>query len=92
VSVTAKPENRNLATRSVVISVKDTGEGMAKEEIEHLFESFSRGKAGSKMWTEGAGLGLYIAKQFVSMHKGRIKAESPGKGKGSTFTVELPVQ
>tara|TARA_Y100000310_G_C20293717_1_gene628378 strand:- start:326 stop:523 length:198 start_codon:yes stop_codon:yes gene_type:complete len=65
---------------------------MSKEELRHLFESFSRGKAGTKMWTEGAGLGLYIAKQFVEMHKGRIWATSLGKGKGSTFFVELPVQ
>ena len=90
--LTPQPENRMFQTKSVLITIKDTGEGMSKEELQHLFESFSRGKTGTKMWTEGAGLGLYIAKQFVQMHNGKIWAESPGKGKGSTFYVELPMQ
>lgn len=89
--LTPQPEDRILQTKSVLITIKDTGEGMSKEELEHLFESFSRGKTGTKLWTEGAGLGLYIAKQFVQMHKGKIWANSPGKGKGSTFFIELPV-
>jgi len=92
VSVAANPTNRNLETKSVSIAVKDTGEGLEKESMEHLFESFSRGKSSSKIWTEGAGLGLYIAQQFAKMHGGRVTAKSQGKGKGSTFTVELPVQ
>ena len=90
--LTAQPENRSFQTKDVLITIKDTGEGMSKEDLQHLFESFSRGKTGTKMWTEGAGLGLYIAKQFVQMHKGKIWAESSGKGKGSTFYVKLPVQ
>lgn len=63
---------------------------MTKEDISKLFQSFSRAEAGSKMYTQGAGLGLYIAKQFIRMHKGRIWAESEGKGKGSCFFIELP--
>ena len=73
------------------IEVKDTGIGMEKEEIDMLFEVMTRGRAGLKMWTEGAGLGLYIAKKFVEMHNGKIWAESPVKDKGSTFYVELPL-
>ena len=73
------------------ITISDTGAGMTKEELESLFESFVRGKAGVQNWTEGAGLGLYIAKQFTQMHNGTIWAESEGKGKGSTFFVELPI-
>jgi len=91
ITLSPKPANRSLETETVLISVKDTGEGMTTEELSHLFESFSRGKTGTKMWTEGAGLGLYIAKQFIAMHKGKIWAESQGKGKGSTFFIELPV-
>jgi len=75
-----------------LVKVKDTGEGMTKEEISSLFKSFSRGKAGSALWTEGAGLGLYVAKKFVDMHKGKIWAESEGIGKGSTFFVEIPAK
>jgi signal transduction histidine kinase len=74
------------------IVVSDTGEGLTKEEKEKLFERFSRGTAGTKFWTEGAGLGLYIARRFVEMHKGKIWAESEGRGKGSTFYVELPMR
>jgi signal transduction histidine kinase len=72
--------------------VSDTGEGLTKEEKEKLFEMFSRGTAGTKFWTEGAGLGLYIARKFVEMHNGKIWAESEGRGKGSTFYVELPMR
>ena len=86
-----QPKNRNLQTKSVIIAIKDTGEGMSKHELQHLFESFSRGKTGAKMWTEGAGLGLYIAKQFIHMHKGKIWAKSAGIGRGSTFFIQLPV-
>jgi len=74
------------------ITVKDTGVGMEKAEIENLFEIMRRGRAGVQYWTEGAGLGLYIAKKFLEMHGGRIWAESPGKDKGSTFYIELPVK
>ena len=83
---TAQKNNKLLLT------VQDTGAGMTKEELGKLFESFSRGRAGVKFSTEGAGLGLYIAKQFVQMHKGKIWAESPGRGQGSTFHIELPLR
>lgn len=92
ITLAPKPKNRNLELESVLITIQDTGGGMSKEELSHLFESFSRGKTGTKMWTDGAGLGLYIAKRFTQMHGGRIWAESQGKGRGSTFFVELPVQ
>jgi len=79
-------------TNKVRLAVTDTGAGMAKGEMSQLFKSFSRGGAGNTFWTEGTGLGLYVAKQFVDMHKGKIWAESPGRGKGSTFFVELPIK
>ncbi|MBC7073976.1 hypothetical protein H5T58_01145, partial [Candidatus Parcubacteria bacterium] len=78
-------------SRAIIVEVRDTGAGMTKEEISKLFESFSRGSAGQRFWTEGAGLGLYVAKKIVELHKGKIWAESAGKGKGSTFFVELPI-
>jgi len=76
----------------VRITITDTGEGMNEEEIQKLFKSFSRGQAGEELSTEGAGLGLYIARKFVEMHKGKIWATSEGKEKGSTFHIELPVR
>ncbi|MDO8436038.1 MAG: ATP-binding protein [bacterium] len=87
--VTIKVKSQKL---KVQIKISDTGEGMTKEEISRLFESFARGEAGTRFWTEGMGLGLYVAKKFVDMHKGKIWAESKGKGKGSTFYIELPIR
>jgi signal transduction histidine kinase len=75
---------------SVLIKVSDTGEGLSEGEKEKIFQSFSRGTAGTQFYTEGSGLGLYIAKQFVIMHKGKIWVESAGKGQGTTFYIELP--
>ena len=43
------------------------------------------------MWVDGTGLGLYIAKKFVEMHHGEVWVESEGKGKGSSFIVEIPL-
>ena len=77
--------------KKIRIIIKDTGAGMAKNEISKLFSSFSRGATGRKVSSEGAGLGLYVAKKYVKMNKGRVWVESEGKGKGSTFFVELPI-
>lgn len=76
----------------VRIIIKDTGMGMTKEEIGKMFESFSRGMAGTRMYTQGAGLGLYISRKFTEMHDGKIWVESEGKNKGSTFYIELPIK
>ena len=74
------------------IKISDTGQGMSKEELEGLFQMFSRAAAGTQFHAEGAGIGLYIAKKFVEMHKGRIYAESKGNGKGSVFKIDLPIE
>jgi len=81
-------ENKN----NLQIAIKDTGEGMTKTEIISLFESFSRGKAGTKLWTEGTGLGLYVTKKLITLNEGKVWAESEGKNKGSTFYIELPIK
>jgi signal transduction histidine kinase len=75
----------------ILTTITDTGSGMTEEEKEKLFQSFSRGTAGNEYYTEGSGLGLYIAKKFVEKHNGKIWVESEGRGKGSTFYMELPV-
>jgi signal transduction histidine kinase len=74
------------------IVISDTGVGMEKEEIDKLFDIMVRGKAGTQYWTEGAGLGLYIARKFVEMHGGKVWAESEGREKGSAFFIELPIK
>lgn len=86
--VTVKTE---IAGKKVRVAVMDTGEGMTEKEIENIFQSFSRGPTGTRFWAEGSGLGLYTAKKFAEMHDGKVWAESKGKGKGSTFYIELPL-
>ncbi len=69
----------------VEVSFKDTGVGMPKEDMKKLFTPFFTTKA------KGLGMGLAICKRFVEIHGGSIEVESE-EGKGSTFTVKLPVQ
>ena len=75
----------------VRIKVSDTGVGIPREELPKLFNKFVRAKDAVKTNVTGTGLGLYIAKQMIEAHKGRLWAESEGLGKGSTFFVELPI-
>ena len=75
----------------VRVIVSDTGIGMDEEEINMIFEKFQRGKQVAHYHTDGTGLGMYIGKKIVAEHKGRIWAESDGRGKGSRFILELPV-
>jgi signal transduction histidine kinase len=72
-------------------TVKDTGLGIKKEDLANLFKKFSRGTGVSLVHTEGTGLGLYVAKMMIEIHQGKIWAESPGEGQGSSFCFELPI-
>ncbi len=73
----------------VLVSVADTGVGIAKEDLPHLFQDFSRGQAQPE-GVSGCGLGLAISRRIVEVHGGSIGVESE-PGKGSTFTIRLPV-
>ncbi len=72
------------------LMIRDTGIGLSQDDIHHLFGKFTRGAEGSKVNTTGSGLGLYVAKQMMEKHQGNIWVDSEGKGKGSTFSIELP--
>jgi two-component system, OmpR family, phosphate regulon sensor histidine kinase PhoR len=74
----------------VRISVKDTGFGIGKEDLDRIFERFYRVKNDQTRFITGTGLGLAIVKSIVDAHNGMIKVESE-VGKGSTFHVDLPV-
>lgn len=80
---------RDESERSIVFSVKDSGEGIDPEDREHLFESFYQGKDASKRGR--LGLGLSIAKEIVEGHGGKIWVESEGTGKGSAFSFKIPL-
>ncbi len=73
----------------VEMTVSDNGPGMAEDQVEHIFERFTRGDAGLTQHVGGTGLGLAISKSLVELHGGSIAAEST-LGQGSTFRVQLP--
>ena len=73
------------------LSVTDTGVGITAEDKARLFTEGGHGKESIKINVHSTGYGLFIAKQIVEAHHGKIWAESAGSGKGATFFVELPV-
>lgn len=83
--------NEDRAEEMILVSVQDTGLGMSQEELNSIFKKFSRGVSIEKYYTEGLGLGLFVAKEIVRDHGGKIWADSEGKGKGSVFYVALPL-
>ena len=83
---------RGSSDKNILIKVKDSGVGMTREELDSIFKKFARAQSGSKVNTEGTGLGLYLAKRIVGDHGGEIWAESEGHGLGSTFKIRLPAK
>jgi CheY-like chemotaxis protein len=75
------------------VRVTDTGIGMTREELDRIFTAFSQGDhAGTGPYRFGGlGLGLAISRQLTELHSGRLAAASEGRGKGATFTIELPL-
>ena len=77
---------------SIVIDIKDQGIGIDKEDLPHLFDRFYRvDKSRAKTDVSGYGLGLAIAKQIIDRHNGSISVESE-IGKGTTFSIHLPIK
>jgi signal transduction histidine kinase len=74
-----------------LVRVADTGPGIAPDDMRRLFLEGGKGKDSMKVNVHSTGYGLFIAKQIVEAHHGRIWAESAGPGKGSVFFVELPL-
>lgn len=75
----------------VVFGVSDQGIGIKSADMPLLFKKFSRSEDVKHIHVGGSGLGLYVARRHIEAHGGYIWAESPGKGKGSTFFVSLPI-
>ena len=85
-------KNQNEKSSKVLIEIKDTGIGIAKERLDSLFDTqFERGKEAEKVSASGSGIGLYLSSQIIKLHNGKVWVESEGEGKGSTFYVELPL-
>lgn len=81
-------DGRTLYVRYVI---SDTGIGMSKEYLNHIFDEFSQEHSDARTRYKGTGLGMAITKSYVDMMHGTIDVESE-KGKGSTFTIELPLE
>jgi PAS domain S-box-containing protein len=73
------------------VSVSDSGAGINPEFLPYVFDRFSQAKTSSDRKYGGLGLGLAIVKHLVELHGGTVEARSAGDGKGSTFTVTLPI-
>ncbi|MCX6031006.1 MAG: PAS domain S-box protein [Chloroflexi bacterium] len=74
----------------VCLEVRDTGMGIAAEDLTHIFERFYRGRQVSQSNIPGTGLGLAIVKEIIELHGGKVEVESR-VGQGSTFRVSLPI-
>ena len=75
----------------VFMRVADSGPGILPDELPYLFDRFFRGTAALAAGVPGAGLGLFVAKEIVARHRGRIEVGNEGLlGKGATFTIWLP--
>ncbi|MBU4368498.1 GAF domain-containing sensor histidine kinase [Patescibacteria group bacterium] len=77
---------------NVYVRLSDTGVGLSDEDKEALFKKFSRGQDSGRLNPGGSGLGLFIVKQILDEHHGKIKVSSLERGKGTTFVVSLPVK
>lgn len=77
--------------REGVIEVSDSGRGILSSLLPHIFERFRQGDDLPAERQSGLGLGLSISRHIVEMHGGSVRASSAGQGKGSTFTIRLPL-
>jgi CheY-like chemotaxis protein len=75
----------------VIVSVQDSGIGIAADMLQHVFEIFSQAKAAQRQSRDGLGIELSLVKWLVEVHGGTIEARSAGPGQGSEFVVRLPV-
>lgn len=80
-----------VKAHTVELAVQDTGDGLEAEQIGVVFDRFYRGDKSRSRDTGGSGLGLAIVKAIVEAHNGRVEARSEGNGKGTTFSMELPL-
>lgn len=79
------------ADGTATVRVTDTGVGLLPKQIAQLFQPFARPHEGMGTAPKGTGLGLFISRGIIEQHGGRIWAESPGPGKGSSFCFSIPI-
>jgi len=89
-SVTVRVE-KDIARNIGRVKVIDTGAGIPADALPKLFDKFVRARNANEINVTGTGLGLYVAREMITKHNGKIWAESKGENRGSTFTVEIPL-
>jgi CheY-like chemotaxis protein/two-component sensor histidine kinase len=75
----------------IVVALRDTGQGIEPEFLPHIFDRFTQADNVARPSTAGLGLGLSIVRQIADLHGGSVRAESDGVGKGSMFTLRMPL-
>jgi len=88
--ITVKTRN-NFSENCILVSIIDTGKGIAQADINKLFQKFQQIKSDQKTEEEGTGLGLAICQEIIVRHNGKIWVESKA-GEGTVFNFTLPVQ
>lgn len=76
----------------VCVSVSDTGIGIKEDDLDRIFNPFEQVESSTSRKYQGTGLGLSLTRRLVELHGGRIRVESSGEGKGSTFSFVIPVK
>jgi signal transduction histidine kinase/ActR/RegA family two-component response regulator len=77
--------------QEAVVEISDDGEGIAPEFLPHVFDRFRQETGDITRTHSGLGIGLALVRHLTELHGGTVSARSPGKGKGSTFSVRLPI-
>jgi signal transduction histidine kinase len=91
ITLAAEPASRGREPPEAIVSVRDTGVGLAPETLPTLFEPFTQAGRAPGTTQGGLGLGLSVVRGLVELHGGWVEAHSEGPGKGSEFVVRLPL-
>jgi two-component system sensor histidine kinase SenX3 len=83
-------EVATLDNKQIAVRIGDRGIGIPAAQLKRIFKRFYRAPGRFMARVKGTGLGLFIVRSVVEKHGGRVFAESPGPGRGSTFTIQLP--
>ncbi|QGM99955.1 HAMP domain-containing histidine kinase (plasmid) [Methylocystis parvus OBBP] len=77
--------------REAIVTVRDNGIGIPSDMLPHIFDFFTQVDGGERREKGGLGIGLGLVRDLVKRHGGSVEAKSDGQGRGSTFTVRLPI-
>jgi CheY-like chemotaxis protein len=91
ISISAELASPDTGTRQVTLRVADSGIGISSDMLPRVFDLFTQDDTTSQRSQTGLGIGLALARRLIEMHGGSIDAHSDGPGRGSTFTLRMPV-